>query len=301
MSELRRRLAAILHADVVGYSRMMEQAETRTLRELQRVRREVWEPAIRRHFGRVVGTAGDAMLIEFTSAMAAVACAVDLQRGTMARAAAIEEAMRLRLRIGVNLGDVVVEEDGDLYGEGVNLAQRLESLAEADGIMVSPKVREEVGNKLTGVAFADSGEHKVKNIRRPLHAWRVVFAPQASRKVAEAAPAPPTRWRLVGGKAPKAVEHLLDGRVLGSPDGLVIGRHSRYCGLVLGDDSISRRHARLTIGGERATVEDLGSTNGTFVEGKRLAAFAITPIRVGSHLRFGEVELVLRKERARGG
>jgi len=125
MSELRRRLAAILHADVVGYSRMMEQAETRTLRELQRVRREVWEPAIRRHFGRVVGTAGDAMLIEFTSAMAAVACAVDLQRGTMARAAAIEEAMRLRLRIGVNLGDVVVEEDGDLYGEGVNLAQRL--------------------------------------------------------------------------------------------------------------------------------------------------------------------------------
>lgn len=298
MNELRRRLAAILHADVVGYSRMMEQAETRTLRELQRVRREVWEPAIRRHFGRVVGTAGDAMLIEFASALAAVACAVDLQRGTMARAAAVEEAMRLRLRIGVNLGDVVVEEDGDLYGEGVNLAQRLESLAEADGIMVSPKVREEVGSKLGGVDFEDAGEHKVKNIRRPIHAWRVVFAPQASRKVAEAAPAAPLRWRLVG-KAPEPVEHVLDGRLLGSPDGLVIGRHSRYCALVLGDDSISRRHARLTVGGERATIEDLGSTNGTFVEGKRLTAFAVTPIRVGNRLRFGEVELVLRKERTK--
>jgi len=171
-TRVHRRLAAIMHADVVGYSRLMEEDETRTLRELQRARRQVWEPAIRRHSGRLVGTAGDAVLIEMASALSAVACAVDLQRATMARAAELPEAQRLRLRIGINLGDVVVEEDGDLFGEGVNLAQRLEALAQPDGIMVSQHVHDQVARKLQGVRFVDAGEHKVKNIVRPVRAWR---------------------------------------------------------------------------------------------------------------------------------
>lgn len=298
MSDLRRRLAAVLHADVVGYSRMMEQAETRTLRELQRSRREIWEPATRRHFGRLVSTAGDAMLIEFASAVAAVACAVELQRGTIGRAAVVPEAHRLRLRIGINFGDVVVEDDGDLFGEGVNLAQRLESLAPADGIMVSSKVRDEVVRKLPGVRFEDAGEHRVKNIARPLRAWRVQFASEAPADALPATPPPPaTQWLIVARKAKgKAVEHLLDSRKLDSKEGFVIGRHSRYCSLVLSHDSVSRRHARLTLGHERISIEDLGSTNGTFVDGQKLAPYAATPLRIGSLIRIGQLEFVLAKK-----
>jgi adenylate cyclase len=300
VSELRRRLAAVLHADVVGYSRMMEQAETRTLRELQRARREIWEPATRRHFGRLVSTAGDAMLIEFSSAIAAVACAVDLQRGTIARAAVVPETVRLRLRIGINFGDVVVQEDGDLFGEGVNLAQRLEGLAQADGIMVSAKVREEVSRKLPGVRFEDAGEHRVKNIARPLQAWRVAFSTDSAQEMPATPPPPAAQWLLASRSARgKALEHLLDTKALDSKDGLVIGRHSRYCSLVLNHDSISRRHARLSIAHERISIEDLGSTNGTFVDGQKITAYTAVPVRIGSHIRVGDQEFVLAKKQSR--
>lgn len=292
MKPVHRRLAAVLHADVVGYSRLIEEAETRTVRELQRARREVWEPAIQRHGGRLVGSAGDAILVEFASALAAVACALDLQRASKARAAELPRGRALHLRVGINLGDVVVEENGDLFGEGVNLAQRLEALAEPDGIMVSQGVRDQVERKIAGVRLIDAGAHKVKNIARPVQAWRIAFDDGADRRH----PATPHGWWLIdeGGHSESSALPLDAGR-LASADGITIGRHSRYCAVVIRHDSVSRRHARLRGSAASVTVEDLGSTNGSFIGSRRLKPFVVAALREGAVLRIGECRFVLQR------
>ena len=166
-----RRLAAILCADVAGYSRLMGADEEGTLAALKSHRRKLIDPLIAQHKGRIVKTTGDGMLVEFASVVDAVRCAVVLQQGMADRNANLPEGERIRFRIGINLGDVIVDE-GDLFGDGVNVAARLEALAQPAEICVSASVREQVGEKLP-IGFADLGEHEVKNIARPLRVHRV--------------------------------------------------------------------------------------------------------------------------------
>jgi len=166
-----RRLAAIFAADVAGYSRLMGVDEEGTHERLQAHLRELVDPKIREHSGRVVKTTGDGRLAEFPSVVDAVRCAAEVQRAMIDREAAEPEDRRIRFRIGINLGDVIVE-DNDIFGDGVNVAARLEALAEPGGICVSRVVRDQVRDKLD-YAFEDMGEQHVKNIARPVRAYRV--------------------------------------------------------------------------------------------------------------------------------
>jgi TolB-like protein/class 3 adenylate cyclase/tetratricopeptide (TPR) repeat protein len=166
-----RRLAAILAADVVGYSRLMGRDESGTLAVLKTRRRDVLQPAIVRHRGRIVKVMGDGVLIEFASAVDAVECAVVLQEGMESANAGLSEDRRIVLRVGINLGDVIVE-GSDLYGDGVNIAARLEALAEPGSVLISGKVRQEIANKL-GLTFDDLGEKNLKNIAETVRVYRV--------------------------------------------------------------------------------------------------------------------------------
>jgi adenylate cyclase len=179
-----RRLAAILAADVVGYSRLMEADETGTLATLKSRRKEVLEPLIARHHGRIFKVTGDGVLVDFASAVNAVQCAVELQEKFGTANAGISEARHIVLRIGVNLGDVMVE-GSDLYGDGVNIAVRLEGIAEPGGIVVSGTAYDHLKNKLK-VGFDDLGAQILKNIAEPVRAYRVVGTPA----VAASAPKP---------------------------------------------------------------------------------------------------------------
>jgi adenylate cyclase len=170
-SRTARRLAAILAADVAGYSRLMGADEEGTLAALKAHRRELIDPLIAQHQGRIVKTTGDGALIEFASIVDAVRCAVVMQQGMEDRNANVEASQRIRFRVGINVGDVIVEDD-DIFGDGVNVAARLEALAEPGEICVSATVREHVGEKLP-IGFADLGEHSVKNIARPVHVYRI--------------------------------------------------------------------------------------------------------------------------------
>ncbi len=171
MSEgTQRRLAAILAADVVGYSRLMEADEVGTLAAMKAHRQELWTPKIQEHDGRVAGTAGDSILVEFGSAVAAVECAVAVQKGMAELNARQPEERRMLLRVGINIGEVVVDGE-DIYGDGVNIAARLEALCEPGGVALSGNVREQVQGKLDE-QFEDAGEHEVKNITRPIRVWR---------------------------------------------------------------------------------------------------------------------------------
>src|SRR5215475_12397019 len=166
-----RRLAAILAADVAGYSRLMGADDEGTHERLKAHRREVVDPKVGEHSGRIVKTTGDGLLAEFPSVVDAVRCAAELQREMIDREAGILEERRVRFRIGINLGDVIVE-GGDIFGDGVNVAARLEALSDPGGICVSRVVRDQVRDKLD-LAFEDLGEQEVKNIARPVRVYRI--------------------------------------------------------------------------------------------------------------------------------
>ncbi|MCF8468365.1 MAG: adenylate/guanylate cyclase domain-containing protein [Sneathiella sp.] len=169
-AKTQRRLAAILSVDVVAYSRLMGADEAGTLAAMQAHRRELWDPIIAEHGGRLVGTAGDSLLIEYASAVAAVETALVIQKEMIARNAEVPEEKRMRLRMGVNIGEVIVEKD-DIFGDGVNIAARLQALADVGGIAISGNVHEQVRGKLD-ISFRDDGMHEVKNIEHPVHVWR---------------------------------------------------------------------------------------------------------------------------------
>jgi adenylate cyclase len=177
MSEQRtqRRLAAILAADVVGYSRLMEQDEAATLAMLKARRKEVLEPLCTRFQGRVFKVTGDGVLVEFASAVNAVECAIELQREMAVASSELPDARRIVLRVGVNLGDVM-SEGGDLYGDGVNIAARLERIAEPGSVVVSGSAYDYVKNKVTA-RFEDIGPQTLKNITQPVRAYRVADTP----------------------------------------------------------------------------------------------------------------------------
>src|SRR5438094_9069798 len=168
---MQRRLTAILSADVADYSGLMEADEAGTLQRLKVNRSRIFDPSVAAHGGRVVKLMGDGALVEFGSVVAAVNCALAIQEATARAEPERAEAERIRYRIGINLGDVIVEGD-DIYGEGVNVAARLQVLAPVGGVAVSLTVRDHVAGKLP-CAFEDLGEHTVKNIQRPVHVFSV--------------------------------------------------------------------------------------------------------------------------------
>ena len=178
-----RHLAAILAADIAGYGRLMGEDEEGTLAALRVWRREIADPRIREHRGRIVKTTGDGFLVEFASVVDAVHCAVEMQRVMAERNAAIPAERRIEFRIGINLGDIISQDD-DIFGDGVNIAARLEGLAEPAGICISQVVRDQIRDKLPYV-FEDMGEQQVKNIARPVRAYAL-----SARAVAAAAPSP---------------------------------------------------------------------------------------------------------------
>src|SRR6185437_10716087 len=168
---LQRRLAAILSADVVGYSQIMGRDEAGTLARLKSLRREIIDPTVAAHAGRTVKLIGDGTLIEFASAVDAVACAVEMQERIAERNADIAEGDRIAFRIGINVGDIIVDAD-DIYGDGVNVAARIEALAEPGSVYISRAVAEQVRGKIRGGIEA-LGERLVKNIARPVEVFRV--------------------------------------------------------------------------------------------------------------------------------
>ncbi len=167
---MERRLAAILAADMVGFSHLMELDEEGTVTRQKTHRRELIDPTISEHHGHIVKTTGDGMLVEFASVIDAVRCAVEIQLAMVGREADTPEDDRIRYRIGINLGDIIFDDD-DIFGDGVNVAARLESLAEPDGICISDVVHQSVFDKLD-LSYKDLGSQRVKNISKPIHVWK---------------------------------------------------------------------------------------------------------------------------------
>jgi len=196
---MKRKIAAIFAADIAGYSRLVAEDEEETLRRLASYR-QVTDDFIARSGGRIFNTAGDAVLAEFPSAVEAVRCAIDIQESLRTRNMAYPASRQMSFRIGITIGDVV-ERDGDLLGDGVNIAARLEGLAEVGGICISRAVHEQVANKLS-VQFADIGAQEVKNIPTPVHAFMVAMrredgsysVPQFKKKPGGAATTPNWMW-----------------------------------------------------------------------------------------------------------
>jgi len=178
---LERRLAAVVAADVADYGRLMRVNDERTLADLKSVRRTLILPAVTVHRGRIVKTVGGEMLLEFPSAVDAAQCAVEVQRGMAARNVPVPENARIEFRIGIHLGDVMIDEN-DIFGDGVNIAARLEKLAEPGGICVSDDAHRQIRGKISA-GFDDLGPQTLKNIAEPMRAWRI-------RIGSEAAPAP---------------------------------------------------------------------------------------------------------------
>jgi TolB-like protein/class 3 adenylate cyclase len=191
---IERKLAAVLAADVAGYSRLMGADEESTLARLKACRRELIDPKIAEHRGRVVKTTGDGILVEFPSVVDAVRCAMDLQRGMAERNLDIADEQRIEFRLGINLGDIMIDAE-DIHGDGVNIAARLEGIAEPGGICISDSAYQQVRDKLA-IDFADMGEQQLKNIARPVRVFRitlpVIGQPTASAKPDLALPDKPS-------------------------------------------------------------------------------------------------------------
>src|SRR5262252_4968038 len=183
-----RRLAAILAADVAGYSRLMGEDEEGTLAALKAIRRELADPKVKEHHGRIVKTTGDGLLAEFPSVVDAVRCAVEMQREMIARNAATPAERRIEFRMGINVGDIIIE-DGDIFGDGVNIAARLEALAEPGGVCLSAAAHEQVRDRLD-IAFEDLGEQQVKNITRPVRTYAVALGGSSRAALPVGAPLP---------------------------------------------------------------------------------------------------------------
>src|SRR5580692_9063863 len=175
---MKRKIAAIMAADIAGYSKLVAEDEEETLRRLESYR-AVFQDFVARFSGRIFNTAGDAVLAEFPSAVEAVRCAIDVQESLRTRNLAYPASRQMSFRIGITIGDVV-ERDGDLLGDGVNIAARLEGIAPVGGICISRSVHEQVANKLS-VHFADIGEQQVKNIPTPVHAYHLEMRPDETR------------------------------------------------------------------------------------------------------------------------
>jgi class 3 adenylate cyclase/pimeloyl-ACP methyl ester carboxylesterase len=209
---MQRRLAAILAADVAGYSRLMGSDEIGTLRSLKAHRRELVDAAIAEHHGRIVKTTGDGMLVEFASVVDAVGCAVNLQRNMMRRNVGVPQDKQIVFRIGINVGDIIIDGD-DIFGDGVNIAARLETLCEPGGLCISRTANDQVRDKLS-IAFADLGEQAVKNIARAVGVFGL------SAKDIEALPTPVAPEETEGSQAETAAPYQQEIHFCQTRDGV---------------------------------------------------------------------------------
>jgi len=246
-----RRLAAILAADVAGYTRLMRADEEGTHERLMAHRRDLLEPKVREHHGRIVKNTGDGFLVEFPSVVDAVLCAVEIQCGMQRRNTEVAEAQRILLRIGINLGDVIAEPE-DIYGDGVNIAARLEGMAEPNGICISQVVHEQVRDKLP-FEFEDLGYHSVKNIARPLHTFALSAEAIAALPLPDSATGPPVSAAAPYGRAPRLSIVVLPFANLNDD------REQQYLAEAITDDvttDLSRIHEMVVI--SRTTASTYG-------------------------------------------
>jgi adenylate cyclase len=296
MARSERRLSAILHADLAGFVRLVESEEDLTFEHLRSARDLIWRPAIETAGGTLIHSTGDSMLAEFSSAAAAVQVAIDIQERMAHFNEGFDEEKRLMFRIGVHLGEIIVDEaDHDIFGDGVNLAERIQVLAEPGGIAVSRAVRD-VAKLRDDYAYVDGGEHRAKHVSRPLHIYRVrarmsaatvQIQPAALRKIFHFHGVDPGGRKFGFGVE---VDDLVK-----RDQGVLIGRDSTQCDLVLLNESVSRRHARLSMGTNNTLhIEDVGSTNGTAINGTPIAPGLTRPLEPGSTLKLGDIELVVR-------
>jgi adenylate cyclase len=296
MPNSERRLSAILHADLAGFVRLVESDEDLTFQHLRSVRSEIWQPAIKDAGGSLIHSTGDSMLAEFGSPAVALEVAIDIQERMARFNEDLAEEQRLMFRIGVHLGEIIIDQTGhDLFGDGVNLAERIQVLAEPGGIAVSRAVRD-VAKLRDDYAYVDGGEHRAKHVSRPLHIYMV-----RARESSVTVQIRPVRVRgifrfhgadLTGRKfgfdvqADELVKHK---------QSVMIGRDSGQCDVVLLNESVSRRHARLSVGRDNILqIEDVGSTNGTSINGKAIVPGLTMPLEPGSTLKLGDIELVVR-------
>jgi class 3 adenylate cyclase len=293
---LNRRLSTLLHGDLVGFSRMMEAAETTTVAAVKWAQTQVWEPAIQRGSGRLINTAGDAFLVEFEQTPLAIRCAMEIQTDLAFRQRELPPERRLTFRIGINRGEVRVD-GNNIFGTAINVAARLQALASPGTIFISAAVRDELGEP-EGFAFADRGEMSLKNIARPVRVYEIAVdvAGQVRTHIVR------ERWRVVGRRRNGGpIDVTLDAAALATAEGIIVGRVPEQCHLTIDDISVSRRHFRLRqLSNEMLSVEDLGSTNGTFIAGRRLTAGQPTPIAAGTSVSFGEVTINVSRVPAAG-
>ena len=293
MTSHQRRLSAILHADVAGFTRLMEGDEDLTVQHLKSAQAEVWRPAIEIAGGTLVDSAGDSLLAEFGSARAAVAAAIDIQERMAHQNEMRDEERRLMLRIGVHLGEVIVDESGHIFGDGVNLAARIQGLAEPGGVAVSRAVRD-VTDLQADYALVDGGEHRAKNVSRRLHIYHVRARTGAwTRTTATIAPQTTLRFHGTDPAGRKFAFELAFDRLATSREGFVIGRDVDQCDAVLSHPTVSRRHARLLIAANTLQIEDLGSTNGTEVDGTEARRGTPRALKAGTSLKLGEIEFLV--------
>jgi class 3 adenylate cyclase len=296
MATAQRRLSAILHADVTGFVRMMEGNEELTVQHLKAAQTEIWRPAIESAGGTLVDNAGDSLLAEFGSARAAVAAAIDIQERMAHFNAALDDERRLMLRIGVDLGEIIVDANGRIFGDGVNIAARIQGLAEPGGIAVSRAVRD-VAELQPDYAFVDAGEHQVKNVSRPIHIYDVRSRTGvATQTTAHVMPQMMLRFHGIDPSGRKLGFDVEFDKLATMKDGFVIGRDLDQCNAVLSHPTISRRHARLFVADNVMQIEDLGSTNGTWVDGAVVVRGVPLPLQVGGKLKLGDIELALRAD-----
>src|SRR4029078_11406688 len=180
-----RRLAAVLAADVAGYSRLMGADEEGTLARLKAIRKSLVDPAIAFHRGRIVKTTGDGMLVEFASAVDAPRCSAEVQQAMAAQNADVPQDVRIEFRLGIHVGDIIID-DNDIFGDGVNIAARLEGIAEPGGICISDDARRQIRGKVD-IALEDIGPQNLKNIAEPMRAWRSRITPKSSARPAATA------------------------------------------------------------------------------------------------------------------
>jgi class 3 adenylate cyclase len=292
----RRRLSAVLHADLSGFVRLMEAGDDRTVGHLKSVRTDVWRPAIEAGGGTVVNIEGDSVLAEFGSAVAAVTTAIDIQERMAHFNDMLEERERLRFRIGLHLGEVIVDETGNIYGDGVNLAARIQALAEPGGIAVSRAVRD-IAEPRIEHAFVDGGEHEAKNVSRLLRIWHVYARTGASmRTTTSVVPRATLRFRGADRSGKKYAFEVEVDAVMGRRGGVVIGRDFEQCQVVLSHATVSRRHARLVFADGMLQIEDLDSTNGTWVDGTPARKGERHGVQSGITLRIGEIDLAVERD-----
>jgi class 3 adenylate cyclase len=289
-----RRLSAILHADLSGFVRLTEDAEDLTFEHLNAARSDVWRPAIESGGGWLVHGTGDSLLIEFSSAMAAVTTAIDIQERMAGFNEQLAEEQRLLFRIGVHLGEVIVDEaNHDLFGDGVNLAERIQVMADPGGIAVSRAVRDIV-ELPKDYGFVDGGEHRAKHVSRTLHIFHVRSRQPSLETTTSMLPQGTLRFQGTDLAGRRIGFNVQFERLVKNRDGLVIGRDGEHCDAVLAHPTVSRRHARLFFGDNVLQIEDLGSTNGTAVDGATLSVGSPRQLHPGAQLRFGDVELAFR-------